>query len=55
MKLSIEELKQAIQTKSGPELIDFIQEDIGQLKKILFDPQSLSCDYGGTGCVNMGQ
>ena len=38
---SIEELKQAIQTKSGPELIDFIQEDIGQLKKILFDPQSL--------------
>ena len=41
-QISIEELKQAIQTVSGPELIDFIQEDIGQLKKILFDPQSLA-------------
>ena len=38
---SIEELKQTIQTKSGPELFDFIREDIQQLKKILFDPQSL--------------
>lgn len=37
---SIEELKQTIQTKSGPELVDFISEDIGALKKILFDPQS---------------
>ncbi|MDN3361951.1 phosphoenolpyruvate synthase [Priestia megaterium] len=37
---SIEELKQTIQTKSGPELVDFISEDIGTLKKILFDPQS---------------
>ncbi|MEH7237689.1 phosphoenolpyruvate synthase [Bacillus sp. JJ1562] len=37
---SIEELKQNIQTKSGSELIDFILEDIQQLKKILFDPQS---------------
>ncbi len=37
---SIEELKQTIQTKSGPELVDFISEDIGILKKILFDPQS---------------
>ncbi|MGE7273854.1 phosphoenolpyruvate synthase [Brevibacillus panacihumi] len=39
---SIEELKQTIQTKSGPELFDFIREDIQQLKKILFDPHSLS-------------
>ncbi|TJY44136.1 phosphoenolpyruvate synthase [Cohnella pontilimi] len=39
---SIEVLKQNIQTKSGSDLFDFILEDIQQLKKILFDPQSLS-------------
>ncbi|WP_045521230.1 phosphoenolpyruvate synthase [Neobacillus niacini] len=39
---SIEELKQNIQTKSGSDLFDFILEDIQQLKKILFDPQSSS-------------
>lgn len=38
---SIEELKHNIQTKSGPDLFDFILEDIQQLKKILFDPQNL--------------
>lgn len=37
---SIEELKQTIQTKSGTDVFDFILEDIQQLKKILFDPQS---------------
>ncbi|KKI91165.1 phosphoenolpyruvate synthase [Bacillus sp. SA1-12] len=37
---SIEELKQNIKTKSGSELFDFILEDIKELKKILFDPQS---------------
>ncbi|MGX4585860.1 phosphoenolpyruvate synthase [Paenibacillus chitinolyticus] len=37
---SIEELKQNIQAKSGADLFDFILEDIRQLKKILFDPQS---------------
>ncbi|BFH62668.1 phosphoenolpyruvate synthase [Paenibacillus azoreducens] len=37
---SIEELKQNIRTKSGADLFDFILEDIQQLKKILFDPQS---------------
>jgi rifampicin phosphotransferase len=37
---SIEELKQTIQTKSGSEVFEFILEDIQQLKKILFDPQS---------------
>lgn len=37
---SIEALKQNIQTKSGSDLFDFIVEDIQQLKKILFDPQS---------------
>lgn len=38
---SIEELNQNIQTKSGSDLFDFILEDLQQLKKILFDPQSL--------------
>ncbi|RJG23501.1 phosphoenolpyruvate synthase [Paenibacillus thiaminolyticus] len=38
---SIEELKQNIQTKSGSDLIDFILEDLQQLKKFVFDPQSL--------------
>ncbi|MBI4548633.1 MAG: phosphoenolpyruvate synthase, partial [Ignavibacteriae bacterium] len=37
---SIEELKQNIEPKSGPELFEFILEDIQQLQKILFDPQS---------------
>lgn len=37
---SIEGLKQKIQTKSGSDLFDFILEDIQELKKILFDPQS---------------
>ncbi|MGC5772264.1 phosphoenolpyruvate synthase [Paenibacillus pabuli] len=39
---SIEELKQNIQTKTGADLFDFIQEDIKELKRILFDPQSTS-------------
>lgn len=37
---SIEELKQNIQTKSGSDLFDYILEDIQQLKKTLFNPQS---------------
>lgn len=37
---SVEELKQNIQRKSGLDLLDFIREDIQELKKILFDPQS---------------
>ena len=37
---SIEALKQNIQTKSGQDLFDFILEDLQQLKKIAFDPQS---------------
>ncbi len=39
-RASIESLKQNIKTKSGPELFDFILEDIQQLKKDLTDPQS---------------
>ncbi|WCR28400.1 phosphoenolpyruvate synthase [Paenibacillus thiaminolyticus] len=38
---SIEALKQNIQTKSGADLFDFILEDLQQLKKFVFDPQSL--------------
>jgi len=36
---SIEELKQNIQTKSGSDLIDFILEDIQQLRKGISGPQ----------------
>ncbi|MNU90954.1 Chondramide synthase cmdD [compost metagenome] len=38
---SIEELKQNIQTKSGSDLFDFILEDIQELKKSLFNPNSV--------------
>ena len=43
---SIEELKQNIQTKSGSDLFDFILEDIQELKKFLFDPQSSAVFMG---------
>ncbi|MCD6065940.1 MAG: ppsA [Bacteroidetes bacterium] len=39
---STEALKQNIQTRSGSDLFDFILEDILQLRKIAFDPQSFS-------------
>ena len=39
---SIAELKQNIRSKSGPELFDFILEDLQELKKLLFDPQNLA-------------
>jgi rifampicin phosphotransferase len=37
---SLEELKQNILTKSGLDLFDFILEDLQELRKILFNPQS---------------
>jgi rifampicin phosphotransferase len=37
---SIAALKREIQTKSGSALLDFILEDIQELRRILFDPQS---------------
>jgi len=37
---SLEMLKQSIKTKSGTDLFDFILEDLEELKRILFDPQS---------------
>jgi len=36
---SLEALRQNIQTKSGSDLLDFICEDLEQLKKIVFDAQ----------------
>ncbi len=38
---SIATLKGNIQRKSGPALLDFILADVEELKRILFDPQSL--------------
>jgi phosphoenolpyruvate synthase/pyruvate phosphate dikinase len=40
-QISVEALKQNIQTKSGPDLFELILEDIQQLKKGLFDPQNM--------------
>jgi rifampicin phosphotransferase len=40
-QISIEELKQNIQTKLGSDLFDFILEDIAELKKILFEPRNI--------------
>jgi pyruvate,water dikinase len=37
---SIAALKRDIRTKAGPALLDFILEDIQELRRILFDPQS---------------
>ena len=44
---SLEALKQSIGSKSGPELFDFILEDLRQLKKILFDPRSIGAIMAG--------
>ncbi|MCH1643040.1 phosphoenolpyruvate synthase [Paenibacillus timonensis] len=44
---SIEALKHNIREKSGTELMEFIQEDIVELKKILFDPQSTAVIMAG--------
>jgi len=38
---SVAALKQIIQTKSGPELFDFILEDLQQLKKSLFESKNM--------------
>ncbi|PGO22324.1 phosphoenolpyruvate synthase [Bacillus cereus] len=44
---SIEELQRNMQTKSGVDVLDFILEDIQQLKKILFHPQSMAVIMAG--------
>ena len=38
---SLATLKRDIRAKSGPELLDFILADVQELRRILFDPQSL--------------
>ncbi|MDT3497534.1 phosphoenolpyruvate synthase [Bacillus toyonensis] len=49
---SIEELKQSIQTKSGLDVLDFILEDMQQLKKILFHPQSMAVIMAGMNALS---
>ena len=44
---SLEELKEAMQLKSGVDVLDFILEDIQQLKKVLFNPQSIAVIMAG--------
>ncbi len=44
---SIEQLKQNILEKSGTNLIDFILDDIQELKRILYDPQSTAVFMAG--------
>ncbi|MED2041105.1 phosphoenolpyruvate synthase [Bacillus wiedmannii] len=44
---SIEELKRNMQMKSGVDVLDFILEDIQQLKKVLFNPQSIAIIMAG--------
>ncbi|PGD11968.1 phosphoenolpyruvate synthase [Bacillus wiedmannii] len=44
---SIEELKRNMQMKSGVDVLDFILEDIQQLKKVLFNPQSIAVIMAG--------
>jgi rifampicin phosphotransferase len=44
---SIAALKYEIRTKSGPALLEFILADVQELRRILFDPQSLQAIMAG--------
>ncbi|MCU5173428.1 phosphoenolpyruvate synthase [Bacillus paranthracis] len=44
---SLEELKENMQLKSGVDVLDVILEDIQQLKKVLFNPQSIAVIMAG--------
>ena len=46
-KESIAALERDIQTKTGPALLDFILEDMPEMKRILFDPQSQQAIMAG--------
>jgi len=46
-QISLEELKQNIQTKSGTDVFDFILEDIRQLKLSLTNPQTIAAIMAG--------
>ncbi|RKH54003.1 phosphoenolpyruvate synthase [Corallococcus sp. AB050B] len=48
---SVEALKQAIQTKSGVELLDFIVEDFQQSRKSLFEPRGFGALMAGINAV----
>jgi phosphoenolpyruvate synthase/pyruvate phosphate dikinase len=49
---SIRDLQQRIAKLSGDELFAFIKEDQKQLKKAMFDPQSMGVVYAGTLALN---
>lgn len=44
---SVAALKRDIRTRSGPALLDFILADLQELKRVLFDPQSLRVIMAG--------
>jgi pyruvate,water dikinase len=44
---SIAAVKRDIQTRSGPALLDFILEDVPEMKRILFDPLNLQAIMAG--------
>lgn len=46
-RASIAELAREIRTRSGPELFDFVAEDIGRRRRDLFDPRSLQVIMAG--------
>jgi pyruvate,water dikinase len=46
-RASLAALEPEIRTRSGPELFDFIREDIGELRRVLFDPRSLQVIMAG--------
>ncbi len=48
---SVERLKQDIRGKTGTALLDFIQADIAELKKRLFDPRSSAVIMAGMGAA----
>jgi rifampicin phosphotransferase len=46
-RASLAALERDIATRSGPELFDFIRYDIGELRRVLFDPRSLQVIMAG--------
>ena len=46
-RASLAALERDIRTRSGPELFDFIRADIGELRRVLFDPGSLRVIMAG--------
>lgn len=49
---TIWELRQRIASLSGDKLFDFIEEELKQLKKAMYDPQSMGVVYAGTLAYN---